>query len=245
MPKCSAAPRNCRSNRSYSTGTPSNSDRIVVLMRRRRSITSYWPDSVAGTENLLTLPEPDREHPSALLRATAARVCTETGCTARSWAETGKQESRSTASTKHDSGDIPAQYRVPVTGNRYAGDGSGQSPRAGIRASFRQNRKRDRPIVKASRKHSISCVYCLSVIRPMPAKVLEYPVDRSGVPWALSGKCCSSFTPPLRSLTTTTRAKYRHDFRTGRRGASVHRESNSARVRAAEAVVVGGGTRSR
>ena len=76
----------------------------------------------------------------------------------------------------------------------------------------------------------------------MPAKGFSnIRSDRSGSSWALSGKCCSSLTPPLRSLTTTTRAKYRHDFRNWE-VRSVHRESNPARaVRAAEAVVVGGG----
>ena len=97
---------------------------------------------------------------------------------------------------RYDSGDILAQYRVPVT-------------------------ETDTPETVAAKVHALEYEHFpaeiekeISVIRPMPAKGFSnIRSDRSGSSWALSGKCCSSLTPPLRSLTTTTRAKYRHDFR--------------------------------
>lgn len=80
-----------------------NSDRIVVLMRRRQDrLRRIGRILVAGTRKPADrLPEPDREHPSGPAAAPRRQgYVRRPGAPARSWRpETGKQESRSTAST--------------------------------------------------------------------------------------------------------------------------------------------------
>ena len=123
-----------------------NSDRIVVLMRRRQ--IDYVV--LAGflwlvPENLLTA-YPNRIvniHPALLPRHGGKGMYGDR--VHRAVVEAGDRE---TGITIHRVNEALRQRRhpgsVPRAGNRnrYAGDGSGQSPRAGIRALSGRNRKR-------------------------------------------------------------------------------------------------------